>query len=172
MLAFATIGLVAGCKGKDDPKVDVRINELVASNQNGLEDGGTYPDWLELYNAGSESVDISGWYLTDDLGDKKKWKLPAKTTLKKGEYLVILCDSDPEQGDLHTNFDLAITGEEVGLFAGDDDLNREMDTVSFGPIASDYAWAVMPDEDEMVIVWPPTPGEENRLDDQPPGGAP
>ncbi len=60
----------------------------------------------------------------------------------------------------------------MGLYAPDDENNREIDAVTYGPVASDYAWAVMPGEDDLVIVWPPTPGEENRLDPQPPGGAP
>lgn len=171
-LVLALAGSTVGCKKESEPAPKVRINELVASNQHGLEDNGTYPDWLELYNAGSAAVDLSGWFLTDDLNTKRKWEFPRGTKIGKGDYLVVICDSDENEPGLHTNFDLRITGESVGLFGPDGDLNPQMDAVTFGPIASDYAWAVMPDEDEMVVVWPPTPGEENRLDEQPPGGAP
>lgn len=29
-------------------------------------------DWVEITNIGSEAVDLSGWYLTDDKGEERK----------------------------------------------------------------------------------------------------
>lgn len=165
--------LVVGCKNKDDePTAEVWINEIVASNTEGLEENGTTPDWVELYNPGSEAVDLTGWTLTDNLEEPKKWSFVEGTSIPKKGYLVLFCDSDPGEGVLHTSFNLEITGEEVGLFDARGNKPVEVDSVVYGPIASDYAWGRMPGEDEMVIIWPPTPGEENRLDEQPPGGAP
>ena len=56
----------------------VKINE--ASNTNGstliLPDGDS-PDWIELYNAGSSPVNLSGYKLSDDPDDYKKWIFPS-----------------------------------------------------------------------------------------------
>ena len=66
------------------------INEVVASNQNGLldEDGDT-PDWLELHNAGDEPVSLADWGLSDDLDDAYRWRLPDRT-MAPGEFLLIM----------------------------------------------------------------------------------
>ncbi len=64
-----------------EPRRGVFINELVASSSDrGVEDPdepGEYPDWIELYNSSTQPIDISGWYMTDDLGR------PAGTTPKR-----------------------------------------------------------------------------------------
>ena len=173
LIPLAIAFLATGCGGDTSgERANIVINELVASNQNGLQEQGTRPDWVELYNEGKQDVDLTGYFLTDDLEEPRKWEFPNGVSITGGGYLVVFCDSDPEEGKLHTSFDLSITGEAVGLFAPDSEQNREVDAVEFGPIASDYAWARMPDEEDIVIVWPPTPGQENRLDPQPPGGAP
>ena len=47
------------------------VNEFMAENDTTLQDpdGTGYPDWFELYNAGSTEIDLQGLYLTDDLTD-------------------------------------------------------------------------------------------------------
>lgn len=49
------------------------INEFMADNDSIVTDEyGEYDDWLEIYNAGSTVVNLSGMYLTDDLTDPTK----------------------------------------------------------------------------------------------------
>jgi hypothetical protein len=57
------------------------INE-VESNQ------GTPGDWIELYNAGSEAVDLSGFYIRDD-NNSRTDRLPAGSVIPAGGYLVL-----------------------------------------------------------------------------------
>src|SRR5204862_6333390 len=47
------------------PPPNVVLNEVMALNLTTTNNGGTYPDWVELYNSGS-AVDLAGWSLTDD----------------------------------------------------------------------------------------------------------
>ena len=72
------------------PPPRVVINEVVASNVNGLvdEDGET-PDWIELYNADEMPVSLSGWGLSDDPEEPLEWVLP-DLTLQPGAFLLIL----------------------------------------------------------------------------------
>ncbi len=96
------------------------INEVMSSNATTLSDAdGAYSDWIELYNAGEEQVDVSGFYLSDDTTKKTKWTFPAQTTIPaKGFLLVWASSSDSSvgtNGELHTNFSIKAGGEPIVL---------------------------------------------------------
>jgi uncharacterized repeat protein (TIGR02543 family) len=55
----------------------LRLNEVMPSNFLFLADEtGDYPDWIELYNSGSSSVNTGGFYLSDTRKNLTKWRLP------------------------------------------------------------------------------------------------
>ena len=65
--------------GGGGPQEGLFINEFMADNEYTIEDPnepGEYPDWIEIYNAGPNAVDLGGMYLTDDLNDTTKWMIP------------------------------------------------------------------------------------------------
>ena len=67
----------------------VRIAEFMANNNLVLADAeGDWPDWIELENVGTSSVNLGGWYLTDSANKPTKWQLPSPTTLGAGQRLV------------------------------------------------------------------------------------
>ncbi len=139
------------------------INEFMAANDNTLEDPAEpneFPDWLELYNGGQLPVDIGGMYLTDDLGEPAKWRIPDGLVIPPGGYIVFYADDDDEQGDTHTNFKLSASGEEVGLF--DRDGVTAIDALTFGPQVSDISFGRYPDAaDNLRFFAVPTPAAEN-----------
>lgn len=55
------------------------INELMVSNAAAFMDPDTnnFSDWLELYNAGEESIDLTGCSLSDEPSQARKWILTA-----------------------------------------------------------------------------------------------
>lgn len=65
----------------NDCRPPVKVNE-VESN------GGTPGDWIELFNAGTAAVDLSG-YVVKDADDSHSTVLPAGTTLAPGAFLVV-----------------------------------------------------------------------------------
>ena len=81
------------------------INELMQSNIDCImDDLKEFPDsWVELYNAGSESVNLSDYALSVSPKEKKAYKLPSRT-LSPGQYVVVYCDT--EEKDLHASFRL------------------------------------------------------------------
>lgn len=90
----------------------------MASNKDAVVDGyGDASDWVEIFNAGDESVDLQGFRLTDDAEELDKWEFPS-VELAPGEYLVVFASSrdvvDPA-GHLHTNFGLSVSGEYLAL---------------------------------------------------------
>jgi len=62
---------IGGSPGADDlaAEATVAINEFLA--------GVGSDDWIELYNPSDSSVDLADWYLSDDIGDLKKWAVAA-----------------------------------------------------------------------------------------------
>ena len=92
------------------------INEFMASNNSTIQDEfGAFEDWVEIYNPTSIPVLLSGYYLTDDLANPKKWAFP-DTTIQSQNFLLVWTDDDDEEGPLHTSFKLSKSGEQTGLF--------------------------------------------------------
>jgi len=145
--------------------VSVAINELMASNLSSVADPqGQYDDWIELYNAGDSSVDLGGFYLTDDASEPRKWQIPTGnptlTTIPAKGYLVIWADGDTGDPGLHASFSLKAGGDEVALFHSDG--VTRLDRVSFGPQAQNLSYGRYPDGgDELRLMVVPTPGEAN-----------
>jgi len=104
------------------PDFDLIINEFLAAavNTNGLKDeDGELQDWIEIYNRGSNAVNLANWSLSDDPALPGLWVFPART-LNSGQYLVVFAsgkDRKPVSGQLHTTFKLASDGEPLGLYA-------------------------------------------------------
>ncbi len=112
---------VAGSPGAADTGIDpaaVVVNELLAHSN------GTDGDWVELYNASADPVDLAGWFLSDNPADLAKYEITGYvggTVLSPGEYLV-LNERDhfgPEAPDpgRHTAFAFSEFGEDVYLTA-------------------------------------------------------
>jgi hypothetical protein len=79
----------------------VVINEGSNKNYTTIADeNGEFPDWIELYNSGNDTMSLSGYSLTDDPADPLKWVFPA-VQLMPGEYKTIFCsgkDRKPVSG--------------------------------------------------------------------------
>lgn len=67
---------------------DIRINEVVSSNNVLLDEEGDSPDWFELYNYGNTDISLDGWTVTDKIDKPKKWAFP-DISLPAGGYLPI-----------------------------------------------------------------------------------
>ena len=87
---------------------DVVINEIHYDPVNRLE----HVEFIELYNAGSNSVDISGWYFSDGVS----YTFPGATILGVGQYLVV----GQNPASVNAKFSIAGTyGPFEGLLASD-----------------------------------------------------
>ena len=97
---------------------EIYITEVMAQNRGTLADSdGDLSDWIEIANLGETSVDLAGWYLSDDPDVPDEWKIPS-LTLAPGEYAVIFASGkNRTEGELHTSFSLT-DGDTVILSAG------------------------------------------------------
>lgn len=138
----------------------VVINELMAQNSNTINDPDQKEsaDWLELYNSSTSDVDLSGYYVTDNLDSPAKYALPEGTVIAAGGYLVIWCD-DHGMG-LHTNFKLSADGESVGLYTPQLEV---VDSLSFGVQMLDVSFGRQLEQgDVWAFFSTPTPGAANH----------
>ena len=55
---------------------NIRINEVVASNSIFLDEEGSTPDWIELYNPNPTDIILEGWAISDDISTPEKWTFP------------------------------------------------------------------------------------------------
>jgi hypothetical protein len=94
-------------------KPNVVINEICTNNKNSLLDSyGEYSPWIELYNFGKNTVDISGYGLSNEVYIPFKWTFPQNTIINSNEYLIVfISDKKSINDELHTNFELDINGD-------------------------------------------------------------
>jgi len=91
------------------------INEIMASNTESFADeNGEYDDWVEIYNADSEAIELSNYYLSDNPENPNKWQLP-EMTLMPDSYIIIWADEDGSQGDRHANFNQKYIGASYSI---------------------------------------------------------
>jgi regulation of enolase protein 1 (concanavalin A-like superfamily) len=159
---------LAGTNNPASAPARIFINEWMASNTRTIANPvtGVYDDWFEIYNPGNEPVNISGYYLTDVITNKFKYKIPDGYYVPAHGYLVIWADNTPslnrpQFNELHVNFKLSKNGSDLAIFAPDGTL---VDAVTFGIQVSDLTEGRYPDGSENIVqLTSPTPGSANIL---------
>jgi hypothetical protein len=172
LLMLALLGCDCGGPpppGDAGPIGDLRLNELMARNDTTHPDeGGAFPDWIELVNIGDEAIDLGGYALSDDLLRPEKFVFAEGTELGGGGFVVVFADKDVDEGPLHADFRLSGDGESVVLTDPD---GVTVDTVTFGPQRVDVSIGRFPDgEGDFTTMSAPTPGAANAPPGTPDGG--
>lgn len=145
------------------------INELMSSNQTVYEDEfGEFEDWIELYNSGSEPIDLSGLYLSDNANNLLKFQIPNSTpemTLAPNEHVVFYADDNVEQGNFHTNFKLDNEGEEVLIsYLNQNSEATVIDQITYDAILSNNSFGRVSDANtEWITFEVPTPDQPNEI---------
>ena len=87
---------------------DLQITELMAENLSCLQDAdGDFSDWLELTNSGTTTVNLAGYFLSDESGKPLKWALPQIDLPAGGRIVVFASGKDrSDASEPHTNFSL------------------------------------------------------------------
>ncbi len=144
----------------------VTINEFMAINTRSvLSPAGRYEDWIELHNPGDETVNVAGMYLTDDLAEPTKWRIPTDkpglTTIEPNTHIVIWCDDDPVVSGLRAPFELDGNGEQIGLY--DSSRGTYIDSIDFGDQEPDLSFGRYPQgSGAWQFMYIPTAGAPNR----------
>ena len=149
---LASIGAQAG---------GVVISELMAGSQVLLaDDYDDFSDWAELYNTTDHTVELDGWYLSDDPTNPYKWQFP-NVQIEAGERLLVYLSGRDTLTDrqIHAGFSLSAGGESLVISSY---LGSVVDSVTFGKSENNCSFVC--DGDEPVICAKPTPGLPNNED--------
>ena len=101
---------------------EVSVSEFMAANTSTLQDeDGAYSDWIEIYNSGPGSVNLDGWYLTDDETRLNKWQFPAVNLAENARLIVFASGHNRavSGSELHSSFLLDGDGEYLALVKPD-----------------------------------------------------
>lgn len=98
------------------------FNEVAPSNDSTtdiIDEYGIHSDWFEIYNAGEDTINLAGLYLSDDANNLGKSMIPFthpdSTKIAPKGYLRFWADNAVYRGPLHVDFKLSNTNP-TGLY--------------------------------------------------------
>src|SRR6185295_5333360 len=98
------------------------ISEFMADNKTIIADEhGQFPDWIEIYNTSTSTVNLNGWSLTDDPTQVARWFFPGTNLTAKG-FMVVFADGTNQVvlgQPLHADFSIRASGEYLALLKPD-----------------------------------------------------
>lgn len=119
----------------------IAINEFLP-NPNGSD---KYKEWIEIYNWGSKSVDLSGWEITDNTTTYS-----INRTIDSKGYMIL------DRND--TDIALNNNGDTIKLLDSDGKL---IDSHTYPDSTENQSWARKPDGTGDFVLSDPTPGSSN-----------
>lgn len=152
------------------PQHYLYINEILASNKSNITDEYfENDDWIELYNPNNFSVDVAGFYLSDDVFNKTKYRIKAsskQTIVPAHGFKLVWADKETFEGDLHANFKLSSLGDSLFLIMPNG--QQVTDSVFFQNQQADKSFGREHDADKNWIIFDvPTPNASNRIIETP-----
>ena len=132
----------------------LKISEILPQS---VTDADPYA-WIELYNSGDAPIELSDYYITENLSDPKKAKMP-KLSLGAGEYAVLRFTGI--EGDAQIPFKISSEESTVAIL---DVFANVVDKISWDAATPAGISAGKGDADKTVYFKLPTPGAANGTD--------
>ena len=164
-------------KMNDCEQPNLRINEICASNSEHSsvsDEYGNHSDWFEIYNDGTETVNLAGLFLTDQVRKETKFMIPfgyEETKVAPGGRALIWADNYSYRGPLHAGFKLKNeAGSYIAINMRCGGETYSIDEVEYDYVDEDMSYGLSKDGgNEWVTfgecsggqVFYPTPGVAN-----------
>jgi len=144
----------------------ILVNEYSASNLETIGDNyQKYEDWIELYNAGNTSVNLDGYYLSDDPSDPYKWEFPGDVIVYSHQFLTVWVSGRDEisAGNCHTNYRMTQTKAEPEWIVFSDPEGELLEQMQLQNTQKDHSRGRRNDGGEdWGVFTTPTPGTSNE----------
>ena len=132
-------------------EINLVVDDLIISEFIPNPIGSDDNEWIELYNASENSIDLSAWQLDDAEGGSKPYKFSTSTIAAKS-FLVV-----PRQD---SKIGLNNSSDAVRLLTPNDEVWQEVVYEKI-PEGQSYAWDF--ENNEWFFSEQPSPGKENRI---------
>lgn len=143
------------------------IDEVMANNKTFIKSNtGKYSDWFELYNKGTDSVDIAGWMISDDPGNPSRYVIPSgmsdSTIIYPHGFMVLWADGGISAGIRHLPFKLKKKREILAIYSLQQGNPVCIDSIRYQSMRPDISFGRKPDgEKSWTNFKNPTPGTKN-----------
>jgi hypothetical protein len=137
----------------------LKFNEWLAQPLTGQQ------EFFELFNTGTQPVELSGLYLSDDLSlaGRMQFQIPPLSFIGPRGFAVFKADGQSSAGADHVNFKLDLDAESLRLYQTN---LTAIDTMVTGLQPIGAAEGALPDGTGTVVALPcPTPGSSNTNTD-------
>jgi hypothetical protein len=161
------------------------LNEVAPSNDSStdiIDEYGIHSDWFEIYNAGEDTINLAGLYLSDDEANLGKSLIPFthpdSTKIAPKGFVRFWADNATYRGVLHADFKLSNT-DPTGLFLSMEcggefntlaefryknlPQNASMGYLEEGSDLVTFDNAIYKENDSVVFISCVTPGASNVL---------
>lgn len=144
------------------------LNEVQAQNLTGPTDNfGEREPWVELYNSGTNSISLNGYYLGTNYLSPTTWAFPAGAIIAPGQFLVVWLDGQTAQtagSVLHTSFHLNPAGGAIALARMVNASPQIVDYLNYNPLPANRSYGDFPDGQPFhrESMYYPTPGGTNN----------
>ena len=139
----------------------ILINEALADNASAQEPDGSTPDWIEIYNPSSNTVDLADMSLSDTLANPRRWVFSVGSIIPGLGYRRVRFDSDLPASATNTGWGLNNTGDPLFLFNTLADGGGLRDAITFGLQIPDFSVSRLPDGSGTWNLSLPTIGSAN-----------
>ena len=187
-ISIITTILFAGCVKDELPGIEIPdpenyefivINELITKDTTDpyyINGDGSGADWIELYNKGTQSVNVADMWVTDKPGEEAEYQqIPNTfiniTTIPPKGFLVLICGAKDAGGaDFPTGIVDGKIFIDMGMSSSNDNnvalYTPEKDTVDksadFNGLADDKSFGrIIDGEDDWSTLAKKTPGASN-----------
>jgi len=130
---------------------EIYINEYMINNQrNSYDSQGNYNDFIELYNNTDKDIILKNIYLTDDIDNLTKYKLPEIIIKKKDYLLIYLGDkSNITNNQITANFKLSEEDKYIIISNGKKIIDKVeivklIDNISYGKKGNQWYYFTKP----------------------------
>src|SRR5437763_8137680 len=128
------------------------LNEILPNNfflgTNGITDRfGDRDPWLELYNGGTNSISLNGYYLANNYTNLAQWAFPSTAVIDPKQFLLVWLDGEPGESapaELHANFRAAPDVGSVVLSKGTG-LSSVLDFLNYSVPTAGRSYGSFPD---------------------------
>jgi len=149
------------------------LNEVQPENLGAIADHlGDFDPWLELYNAGTNRLELSRYFLSSNYSNVTQWSFPSNTGIDPGQFLIVWLDGEPAEGtttEFHANFRLPSGSGSVALSRLVNDKPQVIDYLNYNQVSPGRSFGRYPEGQigPLRAFDYPSPGATNNAISRP-----